>query len=98
MGVPCVGSRAAGLEEVILEGETGWLADSGDPESLAAAIDRALSDRAARDRAGERARACVRRDFDTDRNFDRMCALFGGIGPVAGAGVPRSVSGVERTV
>ena len=90
MGVPCVGSRAAGLEEVILEGETGWLADPGDPESLATAIDRARSDRAARDRAGERARAWVRRDFDADRNFDRLCALFGGAGAVADAGVERT--------
>lgn len=89
MSVPCVGTRAAGLEEVIQEGETGWLAEPGDPDSLAAAIARALSDRAARDLAGERARARVRREFDADRNFDRLCALFGVAAP-ADAGIERT--------
>ena len=35
MGVPCVGSRAAGLEEIIVHGENGMLSETGNPASLA---------------------------------------------------------------
>ena len=31
MGIPCVGSRAVGLEEIIVHGENGLLSESGNP-------------------------------------------------------------------
>jgi glycosyltransferase involved in cell wall biosynthesis len=76
MRLPCVGSRAAGLEEVIAEGETGWLSQPGDPMSLADALQRALADPARLDEVGERSRSRVLREFDTDRNIERLVALF----------------------
>lgn len=52
-GVPVAGWRYGGQEEIIVEGETGYLAPYGDYEALAAAIVRCLEDR---DRLG---RNCI---------------------------------------
>lgn len=43
-GVPVVATRAGGIPELVREDETGFLADPGDPASLAEAIERALRD------------------------------------------------------
>ena len=77
MGVPCVGTRAAGLEEAIVPGETGALAEPGNAESLADAIESLIETPAALDRMAARARARVARDFDAERNFERLLELFG---------------------
>jgi glycosyltransferase involved in cell wall biosynthesis len=61
-GIPAVGVRSGGLGELIVDGETGWLAEPDDPTSLAAALARAGRDgeearrlgRCARERARER--------------------------------------------
>jgi D-inositol-3-phosphate glycosyltransferase len=42
-GTPVVGANVGGIPELIVEGETGWLVPSGDPEALARTIVRALS-------------------------------------------------------
>jgi glycosyltransferase involved in cell wall biosynthesis len=76
MGVACVGTRAAGLEEVIVPGETGALSTPGDPTSLADALQPLLEDATQVDRLGANARARVLRDFDAERNFERLFALF----------------------
>lgn len=76
MGVPCVGTRAAGLEEAIRAGETGALAEPGDAPSLAAAIEPLVRDPQLRARLGAGARACVEAAFDAGRNFERMRALL----------------------
>lgn len=94
MGVPCVGTRATGLEEAIVHGETGALCEAGDPGSLAAAIESLLRDPEALDRIGAAARARVRRDFDAARNFDRLWALFGGA--PAAASEPALAAGAGR--
>ena len=78
MGVACVGTRAAGLEEVIVPGETGALSTPGDATSLADALQPLLADAAQADRLGANARARVLRDFDAERNFERLFALFDG--------------------
>ncbi|PTX59933.1 N-acetyl-alpha-D-glucosaminyl L-malate synthase BshA [Melghirimyces profundicolus] len=43
-GVPTVGSNAGGLPEVVVHGETGYLAEIGDTEAMAAQAVRLLSD------------------------------------------------------
>lgn len=43
MGRPVVGSAHGGLMELVLPGQTGWLVPPGDPETLAEALDRAIS-------------------------------------------------------
>jgi len=77
MGMPCVGSRAAGLPEIIVHGENGLLCEPGDPVSLADAIETLLRDPARIDALGARSRARVVEEFDTDRNIERLVTLFG---------------------
>jgi glycosyltransferase involved in cell wall biosynthesis len=81
MGVPCVGTRAAGLEEAIVPGETGALCAPGDPESLADALEPLLRDPARIDRMAPLARERTHRDFDAGRNFERLLELFEGGAP-----------------
>jgi colanic acid/amylovoran biosynthesis glycosyltransferase len=76
MGLPCVGTRAAGLEEAIVPGVTGALCDPGDPRSLADAIERLLRDPADLERMGSNARAHVCTTFDAERNFAALLELF----------------------
>ncbi len=76
MGLPCVGTRAAGLEEAIVPGETGDLGTAGEPETLASAVARLIADPEALDRMGARARARATGWFDAESNFERLMALF----------------------
>jgi glycosyltransferase involved in cell wall biosynthesis len=77
-GLPCVGTRAAGLEEAIVEDRTGRLANPGDPDSLADAIEPLLRDPATAERLGASARGSALAGFDVDANFERLYALFRG--------------------
>jgi glycosyltransferase involved in cell wall biosynthesis len=89
MGVPCVGTRAAGLEEAIVEGVTGGLCEPGDAKDLALVLERLLDDPAALDRMGATARDHVRRTFDAARNFELLFQLFEGTCDAAPRGMPR---------
>lgn len=71
MGKPVVATNHGGSRETVLDGNTGWLIPPGDPASLAAAIDAALSlDGPQRRAIAERAIAFVRANF----NKQLMCA------------------------
>jgi len=83
MGLPCVGTRAGGIEEAIVPGETGALAEPGDPAALAAAIEGLLAEPAALGRLGAAARRRALERFDAARGFERLVALFEG--PAAAA-------------
>lgn len=55
MGLPSVASAAGGVSEALVDGETGFLAEPGDPESLAECLNRIVtSDRAALGAAARR--------------------------------------------
>lgn len=65
-----VGSRAPGVEELIEDGRTGWLATTGDPEAFAAAITAALGPDGA-------SRAAAGADYaSTGFGVDRMAAEY----------------------
>jgi glycosyltransferase involved in cell wall biosynthesis len=95
MGLPCAGTRAAGLEEAIDEGVNGVLAPPDDAEALAAAIAPLLRDPSRIDRMSEAARARILGEFDAERNFERLWTLLetdgaavdGRAAPLAGGGV-----------
>ena len=78
MGLPCVGTRAGGIDEAIVPGETGALADPGDPASLAEAVERVLADPEGLERLGHAARLRALERFDAARSFERFFALFEG--------------------
>jgi len=66
-GVPLVASRVSGIPEVVVDGETGWLAPPEDPAALAGALEAVLTNpgearrrgEAGRQRAEERYRPAV---------------------------------------
>jgi glycosyltransferase involved in cell wall biosynthesis len=84
-GLPVVGARAAGLEEAIEPGRTGALCESGNPRSLADAVEPLLRDPDEIERLGAVARTRVREAFDVEANFERLWALFAGPSAPAGA-------------
>jgi glycosyltransferase involved in cell wall biosynthesis len=81
MGVPCAGTQAAGLEEIIAHGETGTLTAPNDPEAMAEVLAPLLREPSTIDAMGRNARARVARDFDQAANFERLASLFDG--PIA---------------
>lgn len=62
-GIPTVGSRATGVVDAVVDGETGTLVPVGDGDALAEALLSYLRDPELRRRHGEAARERVRRDF-----------------------------------
>jgi glycosyltransferase involved in cell wall biosynthesis len=95
MGLPCVGTRAAGLEEAITPGVTGELVPPEDPIALAAALERLLRDPAEIDRLSANARGRVVEAFDADRNFERLWKLFED-GDTAPARIAPAAAGAAR--
>jgi glycosyltransferase involved in cell wall biosynthesis len=62
--LPVVASNVGGVSEVVVDGDTGLLVPPGDPQSLAAAIERLLEDPVLCRRLGEAGRIRVVEHFD----------------------------------
>jgi glycosyltransferase involved in cell wall biosynthesis len=80
-GRPVVATDVGGAREVIIEGETGHLVQSGDHETMAARIVSLLSDQAKAGAMGERGRQVVHEKFSaeaqlvqTERLYDELLA------------------------
>lgn len=69
-GLPLVATRVIGSEEVVVDGETGFLVPSRDARALAVAIGRLLEDPDLRRRFGE----AGRRRFESFFTHERMTA------------------------
>ena len=75
-GLPVVASDVGGISEAVIDGETGLLAVSEDPDALREAL-RALMDDPARRRAlGQRGRRRFEQDFALDRHIRRTWAVY----------------------
>lgn len=74
-GTPVVASRVGGIPEVVVDGETGWLVEPGDPTALAQALRTALGDPQRARRMGEAGRRRVEAHF----SWDRIAALTMGV-------------------
>ncbi len=79
LGLPVLASDEAGLNGVILPGETGAMVRAGDPLALAAGIAALMSDPAERRRLGDAGRVHARRDFDARVQSRRLEALLLGL-------------------
>ncbi len=76
-GVPAVATDVPGTREVILRGETGWLAPAGDLDGLATAMNWLMhTPKKERLALGERAREHVIRNFSLETVLDRWEALY----------------------
>jgi colanic acid/amylovoran biosynthesis glycosyltransferase len=75
-GLPAVTTRLSGIPELVIDGVTGVLAEPGDPDALAAALERVLDDPDAARRWAEAGRARVEREFDIKDSAARLAELF----------------------
>lgn len=92
MGRPVVASDLGAPPELIHAEAGGWLTRPGDPDSLAAALDRALGlDQAAREAASERAIAHVRANYALERMTQATIAVYEEL--LTGAGAGRAAAG-----
>jgi phosphatidylinositol alpha-1,6-mannosyltransferase len=74
-GLPVIGTTGSGVEEAVIDGETGLLVPQGDPAALADAITRLLADANLRARMGAAGRAYARTQ-DWSQVAERMHALY----------------------
>lgn len=83
-GVPVVSTRLAGVPEMINDGENGLLATPKDPASLAAALERMLTDRALADQMAEQGRKTAEERFAiaaTTRELKHLLVRKAGVIP-----------------
>jgi glycosyltransferase involved in cell wall biosynthesis len=66
LGVPCVGTRIVGLQDAVIDGETGVLVPPKDAAALARALQELLADDRRRVALGAAARKRVLAEFDAD--------------------------------
>jgi glycosyltransferase involved in cell wall biosynthesis len=75
-GRPVVAYRAGALAEIITDGVTGVLADLGDPDQLAACLDRLLSQPAECERMGLAGRAELETRFSRRKWLDDIAGVY----------------------
>ena len=75
-GLPVVATRHAGIPEVVLDGESGYLVDEGDVAAMAAAIARLIEDPALAARLGDCGRRRVQEGFTIDHHLDELSKLL----------------------
>lgn len=77
LGIPVVATDlpGSGVSHVNVDGETGLIVPPADPDALAVAMERLLTDRALRDRLGRGAKAKFERDHRVDAVADAYVAL-----------------------
>jgi glycosyltransferase involved in cell wall biosynthesis len=75
-GRPVVASAVGGLEDLVVDGETGLLVPPRDPPALRAALERLLADRELRRRLGAAARTRARTKFSWERVTDLTLGAY----------------------
>jgi glycosyltransferase involved in cell wall biosynthesis len=75
-GVPAVTSNAGGLPEVVKHGETGYLADIGDVDQMAAYALELLTDPVKHRRFSENGLKRAREQFSAEKIADEYEALY----------------------
>lgn len=79
-GLPVVASRVGGVEELVRDGETGWLVPPGEVELLAERLAQLLADAALRQQLGQRAREHVQRHHTMQAMVDGHLHAFQNLG------------------
>lgn len=82
VGRPVIATRSGGLEEVVSDGETGWLT-AAEPSAIAARIRQAgapTADRETLSAMGTRARRRVERHFSLGRTLEGYAEAYGELG------------------
>ena len=75
-GLSVVSTRVSGIPELVESGRDGILVEPGNPEMLADALDRLLSDEDLRKRLGLAASTKVTEKFSVERSVTELLELF----------------------
>jgi glycosyltransferase involved in cell wall biosynthesis len=75
-GLPVVGTRVNGIEDLVVDGETGLLVEAGDVDALADALGRLLEQPRMRSAMGRAARERIIRHFDLGPVAEAKTKLF----------------------
>lgn len=76
MGLPVIASKLAGVPEVVLDGETGYMIKPGDQSELIDAIIKLSSDKSACLKMGRNARKLMEERFDKRVQFNEFLKFF----------------------
>lgn len=82
-GVPAIASPVGGVQEVVVDGVTGFLVAPGDTQTLERVLGRVLADRALAERIGTAGRQSVRLRYSPERAVPRIEALYASAGLTA---------------
>ncbi|HEV8713336.1 MAG TPA: glycosyltransferase family 4 protein, partial [Candidatus Binatia bacterium] len=74
--LPVISTRVSGIPELIIDGISGLLVAPHDPQALAAAMERLLTDTALREALAEQGRIAVRTRHDILRSAAQMHEVF----------------------
>ena len=83
-GLPVIANRIAGMDEIITDGQDGFLVPTGDVAQLAARMELLLGDAELRQQVGAAGRATVRERFDMAKRANDFAEFYAGL---AGNGV-----------
>lgn len=75
-GVPVIAGRSGGVDDAVVNGETGLLVNASDIDELTHALTLLLDDDERRREFGERARDRARREFAVERQGARLAAIL----------------------
>jgi glycosyltransferase involved in cell wall biosynthesis len=75
-GVPVAATRVGGVPEQVVDGETGFLFEPGDPAAAAAAVERILADPEGAAGLGDAGRERAQREFGLERMVSETVALY----------------------
>ncbi|MGH9940776.1 MAG: glycosyltransferase [Pyrinomonadaceae bacterium] len=95
-GRPVVATNVGGAREAVVEGETGYLVQSGDDETLAARVISLLREPEQAREMGECGRKVIEEKFSSEAQVERTLNLYESLLAKAHAGSARLVGGVSR--
>jgi glycosyltransferase involved in cell wall biosynthesis len=76
-GRPAVVSQAANSDEIVLDGQSGWIVPTGDAEALASRLEQVIQlPTAERDRMGLAAREHIQRRFDIRQSAQQYLRVY----------------------
>ena len=81
-GIPAVATRVDGIPEMVADGESGLLADPGDVQGFADALQRLVEDAPLREDMGRKARERAERLFSPEAYRGKFKALYASLPPV----------------
>jgi colanic acid/amylovoran biosynthesis glycosyltransferase len=75
-GLPVVSTRHAGIPDVVIEGETGFLVDEGDVHGMAECMLRMTNEPELAGRMGAAAQKHIRENFSRERSLNRLWSII----------------------